>query len=290
MWMYVSDHYFKALEIPLRRGRLFNERDTRNSPPVVIINEAFAKKYWPNANPAGERIEIGRGMGPDFAEGPREVIGVVGDVKEQGLGNPAPEVMYIPLAQLKDSFMTLNNKIAPMSWIVKTEVNPLSLSAAVQKQVLETDSQLAVARVRAMRQVVGEATSRQDFNMKLLTVFAGIALLLAAIGVYGMLSYSVRQRSQEIGIRMALGAQSGDVLRMVVRQGMMMAGAGIVVGLAGAFGLARLITAMLYGVKPYDPLTFAGVAVVLALTALAACWIPALRATRVDPLEALRYE
>ena len=258
--MYVSDHYFQALEIPLRRGRLFNERDTKNSPPVVIVNEAFAKKYWPKASAVGERIEIGKGMGPDFAEGPREVVGVIGDVKEGGLGNPAPEVMYIPLAQLKDSFMTLNNKIVPLSWIVKTEVDPLTLSAAVQKQVLETDSQLAVARVRAVRQVVGEATSRQDFNMRLLTVFAAIALLLAAIGVYGMLSYSVRQRSQEIGIRMALGAQGSDVLGMVVRQGMMMAGAGIVLGLAGAFGLARLLTAMLYGVKPYDPLTFGVVA------------------------------
>jgi putative ABC transport system permease protein len=289
-WMYVSDHYFRALEIPLRRGRLFNDRDTKSSPPVVIVNEAFAKKYWPKGNPVGERIEIGKGMGPEFAEGPREIVGVIGDVKEGGLGNPAPEVMYIPLPQLKDSFMALNNKIIPLSWIIKTEVDPFTLSAAVQKQVLETDSQLAVARVRALRQVVGEATSRQDFNMKLLSVFAGIALLLAAIGVYGMLSYSVRQRSQEIGIRMALGAQAGDVLRMVVRQGMMMAGAGIVLGLAGAFALSRLLTAMLYGVKPYDPATFGAVALVLAVTAMLASWIPARRATRVDPLEALRYE
>ena len=289
-WMYVSEQYFRALEIPLRRGRLFTERDTKNSPPVVIVNEAFAKKYWPKGNPIGERIEIGKGMGPDFAEGPREVVGIIGDVKEYGLGNPAPEVMYIPVAQLKDSFMMLNNKIIPLSWIVKTAVDPLTLSAQIQKQVLAADGQLAVARVRTVNKVVSEATARQDFNMKLLSIFAGIALLLAAIGVYGMLSYSVRQRSQEIGIRMALGAQGGDVLRMVVRQGMLMVGAGIVLGLAGAFGLSRLITAMLYGVKPYDPLTFGIVASVLALTALVACWIPARRATRVDPLEALRYE
>jgi putative ABC transport system permease protein len=289
-WMYVSEGYFKVLEIPLLRGRVFTERDARGTPPVVVINESFAKKYWPKGDPLGQRIEIGKGMGPDFAEEPREVVGIVGDVKEAGLGNPAPEVMYIPLAQLKDSFTMLNNKIIPMTWIVKTAVEPLSLSAAVQKQVLASDGQLAVAHMRAVDQVVSEATARQDFNMTLLSVFAAVALLLAAIGVYGMLSYSVQQRSQEIGIRLALGAQNGDVLRMIVRQGMILAGLGVALGLAGALGLARLLTALLYGVKPNDPATFAAVAAVLALTALLACWIPARRATRVDPLAALRYE
>jgi putative ABC transport system permease protein len=289
-WMYVSNSYFKALELPLRRGRVFDERDAANSPPVVVINEAFAKKYWPKGNPLGERIEIGKGMGPEFAEGPREIVGVVGDVKEAGLGNPAPEVMYIPLAQLKDSFMALNNKIVPMTWIVKTTVEPLTLAAQVRKQVLEADGGLAIANVRSLDQVVSEATARQSFNMTLLSVFAGIALLLAAIGVYGMLSYSVQQRTQEIGIRMALGAAGRDVRRMVVRHGLVMTGAGVLLGLAGGLGLSRLLTALLYGVKPYDPLTFAAVAVGLTAVALAACWIPARRATQVDPLAALRYE
>ena len=289
-WMYVSEAYFKVLEIPLLRGRVFNERDAQGSPPVVVINESFAKKYWPKGDPLGQRIEIGKGMGPDFAEAPREVVGVIGDVKEGGLGNPAPEVMYIPLAQLKDSFTMLNNKIIPLTWIVKTAVEPMTLSAAVKKQVLESDGQLAVAHMRAVEQVVSEAMARQDFNMRLLSVFAGVALLLAAIGVYGMLSYSVQQRSQEIGIRLALGAQNGDVLGMIVRQGMILAGLGVALGLAGALLFARLMTALLFGVKPNDPATFASVAVVLALTALAACWIPARRATRVDPLVALRYE
>jgi predicted permease len=289
-WMYVSPEYFRALEIPLRRGRLFSERDAVNAPPVMIINEAFARKFWPKGDPLGQRIAIGKGMGPDFAEAAREVVGVIGDVKEGGLGNPAPEVMYIPLGQLKDSFMGLNNKIIPMSWVVKTAVEPLTLSAAVQKKVLEADSQLAVARMRSFDQVVSEATARQSFNMLLLSVFAAIALLLAAIGIYGMLSYSVRQRAQEIGIRMALGARRGDVMRMVVRQGMMLAGGGILLGLAGALGLARLLTSLLFGVKPYDPLTFISIGLVLAAIALLACWIPAQRATRVDPLVALRYE
>jgi putative ABC transport system permease protein len=289
-WMYVSPSYFKALEIPLRRGRLFNDRDTGASPSVVIVNEAFAKKYWPKGEPLGQRIEIGKSMGPDFAEAPREIVGVIGDVKEGGLDNPAPEEMYIPLAQVKDSFMTLNNQIIPITWVVKTAVSPLTLSAAVRKQVLEADSQLAIAHERSLDQVVSEATARQNFNMTLLSVFAGIALLLAAIGIYGMLSYSVEQRSQEIGIRMALGAQGRDVLRMVVGQGMKLAGLGIAIGLAAAFGLSRLLTALLFGVKPNDPLTFVSIGLLLALVALLACWLPARRATRIDPLVALRYE
>jgi ABC-type antimicrobial peptide transport system permease subunit len=184
----------------------------------------------------------------------------------------------------------LNNTIIPMTWIVKTAVEPLSLSAQVQKAMQAADGQLAVAHVRAADQVVAEATARQDFNMTLLTVFAGIALLLAAIGIYGMLSYSVQQRTQEIGIRMALGARGADVLRMVLRQGMQMAGLGIAIGIAGAFALTRLLSALLFGVKPTDPWTFVAVSLVLAFTALVACWIPARKATRVDPLHALRYE
>jgi len=289
-WMYVSESYFKALQIPLLRGRLFTERDTRNSPSVVIINDAFTRQFWPKEDPLGQRIIIGRSMGPDFTEAAREIVGIVGDVKEAGLGNPAPPEMYIPLPQLKDSFMTLNNKIIPMTWIVKTIVEPLTLGTLIQKQVQAADGQLAVAHVRSVDQVVSEATARQDFNMTLLSVFAGVALLLAAIGIYGMLSYSVQQRTQEIGIRMALGAQRKDVLWMVMKHGMRMTGLGIAIGLAGAFGLSRLLTALLFGVKPNDPWTFVAVALVLALTALVACWLPARRATRVDPLLALRYE
>ena len=289
-WMYVSDSYFKVLGIPVQRGRVFDERDTASSPRTVIINESLAKEFWPKQDPLGQRIVIGREMGPDFAEGPREIVGIVGDVKEGGLGSPAPDVMYIPLSQLRDGFAALNNAMIPMTWIVKTGPDPLTLSAAIKRKMVEADGQLAVAHIRAADSAVAESMARQDFNMTLLSVFAGIALLLAAIGVYGMLSYSVEQRTQEIGIRMALGAQRADVLGIVVRQGMLMAGAGIVIGLAGAFGFSRLLTALLFGVKPNDPLTFAAVAVILALISLVACWIPAHRATRIDPQLALRNE
>ena len=165
----------------------------------MIINEAFAKKYWPKADPIGQRIEIGKEMGPDFAENPREVVGIIGDVKEGGLGNPAPEVMYIPLAQLKDSFTALNNKTVPMTWVVKTAVSPLTLSAAVRKQVSEADGQLAVAHERSLDQVVAEATARENFNMTLLSVFAGIGCCWRRSGSMACCrtrSSSARRRSE----------------------------------------------------------------------------------------------
>jgi len=289
-WMYVSDAYFEALEIPLRRGRLFGERDSATAPGVVVVNEAFAKRYWPKGDPLGQQIEIGKGMGPDFAEPPREIVGIVGDVKEGGLGDPAPPVMYIPLAQAKNSFIELNNKLIPTTWVVKTSVSPLSLASAVKQQVLNVDSQLAIAHERSLEQVFAEATGRQTFNMTLLSVFAGVALVLAALGIYGTLSYSVEQRSQEIGIRMALGAEGADLRRMVIRQGMSLAGLGILIGLAGALALSRLITTLLFGVYPNDPVSFAAIAALLALVAFLATWLPARRATQVDPLAALRHE
>jgi predicted permease len=290
-WMYVSDGYFEALEIPLRRGRVFGERDTADAPRVVVVNEAFARKYWPKGDdPIGQQLEIGKGMGPDFAEPPRQIVGIVGDVKEAGLGSPAPEVMYIPLAQVKDSFVALNNKLIPTSWVVKTSVSPLTLASAAKQEVLAVDGQLAVANERSLEQVFAEATARQTFNATLLGLFAGVALVLAALGIYGTLSYSVEQRSQEIGIRMALGADAPDLRRMVIRQGMSLAGLGIVIGLACALALSRLIATLLFGVPPYDPVSFAAIASLLAVVAFLATWLPARRATHVDPLASLRRE
>jgi ABC-type antimicrobial peptide transport system permease subunit len=226
----------------------------------------------------------------EFADEPeRHIIGVVGDVRNAGLErNPGP-VMYIPQAQLTDGANALNVRITPMAWIVRSKVPPVSLSAAVQEQLRQVTG-LPVSNVQTMDEVVAEATSRQRFNMLLMSVFAASALLLAAIGIYGLMAYSVEQRTQEIGIRLALGAETADVRRMVVTQGMRLALVGVLAGIAGAFALTRLLTSFLFGVDARDPVVFVAIPVLLSFVALAGVWLPAIRATRVDPLEALRYE
>jgi ABC-type antimicrobial peptide transport system permease subunit len=198
--------------------------------------------------------------------------------------------MYVPEAQVPDAITRLANNVIPMSWAIRTATDPAPLTTAIQREFLAVDSQLPVAKIRTMEQVVSESTARQNFNMLLLTIFAGLALLLASIGIYGLMSYTVEQRLQELGIRMALGASRGDMLRMVVGKGMTLVGIGLVLGLGAAFGLTRLLASLLFGVKTTDPVTYATVALILAAVALAACFIPARRATRIDPVVALRYE
>jgi putative ABC transport system permease protein len=226
----------------------------------------------------------------EFADEPeRQIIGVVGDVRSAGLNRDPGPVMYIPQAQMTDAANALNVGITPIAWVMRTAVSPTSVSAAAQEQLRQVTG-LPVSNVRTLEEVVSRSTSRQRFNMLLMSVFAGSALLLAAIGIYGLMAYSVEQRTQEIGIRLALGAESSDVRRMIVIQGMKLAIVGVVVGLAGAFGLTRLIQSFLFGVEARDPMVFVGIPMLLALVALAAVWLPALRASKVDPLEALRYE
>jgi putative ABC transport system permease protein len=289
-WRFGSPHYFSALSVPLLRGRFFDQRDTGNSARVAIVNQAFAKKYWPKGDPIGQRITIGKGLGPEFEEPTRQITGVVGDVRETGLNGANVPVMYLPEAQITDGLTKLANSLIQLSWIVQTAGDPSSLSAAIQHEIQSMDSQLAASKVRTMEQVVSESTARQNFNMLLLTIFAGLALLLAAIGVYGLMSYTVEQRTQELGIRMALGASRGDMLKLVVRQGMLLAGIGVVIGLAASFGLNRLLANLLFGVKTTDPITYGSVAIILISVALLATYIPARRATKIDPLIALRYE
>jgi putative ABC transport system permease protein len=289
-WRTVSARYFEVFRIPILRGRFFNDRDDGASAPVVIINQALARQFWPKGDPLNDRLIIGKGVGPEFEEPARQIIGIVGDTRDGGLNREPQPIMYIPVSQVPNGVTALNARIGPILWIVRTHADPHSLSAAIQDELRQASGGLPVAHVRSMDEVVIQSTSRQDFNMLLLTIFGCSALLLAAIGIYALMAYSVQQRTQEIGIRMALGAESADVRKLVVFQGMSLALIGVAIGIIAAFGLMRLIATLLYGVKTWDPVTFTTVPILLAAVALFAVWLPARRATRIDPVDALRYE
>ncbi|MCU1291568.1 MAG: Permease [Bryobacterales bacterium] len=289
-WRFVTPHYFKAFRIPLVRGRFFDVRDAGNSTPVLLINSSFAKKYFPKENPIGQVITIGKGLGPQFADFPRQVIGVVGDVKESGLTERNVPVMYVPQSQVSDALTQLANSALPMAWCIRSNADTTTLAPAVQREIQALDGLMAVANIRPMPAVLSEHLSRQNFNMVLLSTFAGIALLLAAIGIYGLMSYSVEQQTQELGIRLALGADHPDLVRLIVREGMLPAGVGVLLGLGIAFGLTRLLGQLLYGIRAADPVTFGGVAILLAAVALISTYIPARRTSKLHPSMALRTE
>jgi putative ABC transport system permease protein len=289
-WHASSPGYFDVFKIPVLKGRVFDDRDNAAGAPVVVINQAMAKRYWPDGDPLADKIWIGKGVMAELgAEQPRQIVGIVGDVRDGGLNRDPQPTMYVPNAQVPDALNALNVRINPLAWVVRTANDPMSLSPAIQEQLRQA-SGLPLSDIRSMSDVVARSTSRQRFNMLLMSVFAGAALLLAAIGVYGLMAYSVQQRTQEIGIRLALGAETRQVRAMVIRQGMLLAAFGVTLGAAASFGLARFIRSFLFGVEALDPGVFLAVPVVLTLTALAAIWFPAVRATRVNPLDALRYE
>jgi putative ABC transport system permease protein len=288
-WISISPHYFDVFRIPVNQGRSFTERDNGAGSRVVIVNEEFAKKFFAKGNGLGSRVTIGKGVGPEFEEPPREIIGIVGDVR-QGLDQPPNPIMYVPTAQVNDGVVALNNRIGATQWVVRTKLQPFSLSADIQRELREASGGLPVAHIRSMQQVVGESTARNDFNMTLLTIFAGVALVLAAIGIYGLMTYSVQQRTQEIGVRMALGADPNQVRRMVVFQGMQLNLVGVIIGIGCSLALTRLMKSMLFGVKPWDPETIIIVVILLTFVTLLAAYLPARRASRVDPVIALRYE
>ncbi|HTC88702.1 MAG TPA: ABC transporter permease [Bryobacteraceae bacterium] len=289
-WLTVSPGYFEVFKIPVKRGRAFLETDDKASRQVVIINEAMAKKFWKNGDPLRDQLMIGGGNMHEMAtEKPRQIVGVVADSRDGGLNrDPGPE-MFVPQAQVPDELNALNMRLTPTTWIVRTRVAPSILSSAIQTQLREV-SGLPVSDVRTMNEVVTLSVSRQRFNMLLMTVFGSSALLLAAIGIYGLMAYSVEQRTQEIGIRLALGAETGAVRNMVVLQGMRLVLIGVAIGVGCAFGLTRFLAAFLFGVNVRDPMAFTAIPLVLTCVALFAIWVPALRASRLDPIQALRYE
>jgi predicted permease len=281
----ISPGYIRALHIPLLRGRDLNDADAAGRPAVIVISESMAKRFWPNENPLGKHLTM-----TFFPDGPREIVGIVGDVKDSGLDVVDPvATLYLPLGQLSTPLLGAWTSF-PMSLVVRTNSNPSSLTSAVTSAVHQVDSELPLLQIRTMQDVVGESLAQQRFNMQLLAVFAGLALLLAAIGIYSVLSYSVKRRVREIGIRMALGAQVRDVLRLIMIEGMRPTLIGVAIGLAGALALGRVLANLIYGVKPTDPMTFAAVSALLAAVGLFATIIPAYRATRVEPMKTLRDE
>jgi putative ABC transport system permease protein len=276
-----TPEYFSTLGISLKRGRMFTEDDRLQSPKVVLITEAAAKQYFPNEDPIGKTIKLGWGRGPGKPRAGGEVVGVVGDIKAEGLDDPNQPQIYMPLRQWPVSFMTV---------VLKTSVPPTSLTEAARAQVAAIDPNLPLSNLGTLDAIVAKSISQQRFYMTLLSVFAAVALVLAAIGIFGVLSYAVSQRTREIGIRMALGAQERTVIGLVVRQAMALVAAGVVAGTLLALYLSQTMTKMLFSVRPTDPTTFVSVAAVLAGVALLASYLPARRATRVDPIVALRSE
>jgi putative ABC transport system permease protein len=272
----VSPGYFKAMGIPLIAGRAFTETDAQDAPRVAIVSQTLAQRYFPNGDAIGKRINVNTGP-----ESYREIVGIVGNVKQNGLTRETKPHTYEPFAQAPNQFMTL---------IVRSTSDPASLVPAIRSQVLALDSELPLQRVTTLDRMIANSIRQQRFTSRVLSVFAAVALLLAAAGLYGVISYSVAQRTHELGIRVALGAQVKDVMQLVLRQGMAMVVVGEVIGIIGAFALTRLLGGLLFGVTPTDAVTFVAVTIGLTIVALLACYIPARRATKVDPLVALRYE
>jgi predicted permease len=279
--------YLSAMGIPLHRGRFVTRDDNEHSPPVIVIDESFAREYFPNQDPIGKRINIG------IINAEPEIVGVVGHVKQWGLDtdgdakHPIVAQAYMPFLQIPDQFWSG----PPQSEVVvRTKGSPAAMVPAIRAAIEKMNGENVMYEIKPMEEVVADSLAARRFSMILLGVFAALALLLSSIGIYGVISYVVGQRTHEIGIRMALGAQRSHVLRLMLGEGMRMALAGVVIGIAAALGLTRLMTNMLFGVSAADPITFCAVAVVLASVALTACYIPARRAMRVDPMVALRYE
>jgi putative ABC transport system permease protein len=273
----ISKEYLQTMGIRLLKGRYFTDQDNFDAPRVVIVTESFARRYFPDGNVLGKRLNFNDPQKPLW----REIVGVASDVKQFGLNKETPIAIYLHQKQSASPFVTL---------AVRTSGNPLNLASEIRSQVWSLDKNLAASNVQTMEQVIGNTVNTPRITLSLIGAFATAALLLAALGLYGVVSYSAAQRTNEIGIRMALGAEQSDVLKMVVRQGMVLAAIGVAIGLMGAFILTRLMSKLLFGVSATDPLTFVAISGLLTLIALIASYIPAHRASKIDPVIALRYE
>lgn len=274
--------YMETMGVKLREGRFFNPHDDAQSQPSAIINETMARQYWPGESAVGKRFKLG---GTNSTKLWMTVVGIIGDIKEMGLEAAPKAEMFFPYQQLPETLWNM-----PRDLTVRTSGDPLSVTAAVRQAIWAVDPAQPISNVRTMEEILSEEVAQRRIGMTLLVAFAGLALLLASLGIYGVLSYSVTQRTQEIGIRMALGAGRNDVLRQVMGGGLRLAGAGVAIGLIVSFALTRLMTGLLFGVSASDPRTLIGVTVLLIAVALLACYIPARRATKIDPMIALRYE
>jgi len=275
----ISPDYFKVMRIPLIRGRFFLPSDRDGSAPVAIVNQTLAQTYWPGQNPIGKQVSMDAKLYPWMT-----VVGLVGDVRRQGLDADFPAELYVPYGQLP----WMNT---PNSFVIRTSANPLLLTSSFRRAVSELDQDAAIDSPRTMEQVIRlRSLTNRSFNMVLLGSLAGIALVLAVVGIFGVISYSVSQRTPEIGLRMALGASSADVLKLILSQGLRIAGIGVLVGVLVSFLLARTMTSLLFRVSAVDPVTFTAVGFLLMSVTLLAIYLPARRATQVDPVVALRYE
>jgi putative ABC transport system permease protein len=286
----ISYGYFSTLEIPLKRGRMLTKRDDAAAPDVVVINEAMARQYWPDGDPFKDRILIDTGLRPALVDGFRQVIGIVGDTHDDGPNSDATPMMYVPLAQIPDQETALDSRWAPLWWFIRTRMDPHTLTTSISGALRDASGGLPVGHIRTLEELEAMNIARQRFNMLLLTVFGVASLLMAAIGVYGVMSYSVQQRTQELGVRMAVGAQASQVRNMIIRQGMTLTVIGMLIGTGGALWLTHFLASFLFEVKSLDPISFIMAPLVLFGVSLLSIWVAAIRATRVDPSTALRID
>jgi putative ABC transport system permease protein len=288
LWQAISPGYLQVLRIPILRGRKFDSEDNAGAPGVVLINEAMARQYWPGQNPVGREIVLGKGLGPKFQDRSRRIVGVVADTRDTELSQAPEPDMMIPDAQTPAGVIEMESQFGPLWWVIRTRFDSPGLVPAIAATLRQASGGRPVGSARTMDEILSSSIARQKFDMLLLAVFALAALLLAALGIYGVMAYSVAQRVHDIGVRMALGADRVAVRNLILREGLVKGAAGIAIGTAAAFFLARLLAGLLFGVSSRDPVVFVSAPMLIGLLVVTATWIPAHRAARLDPITALR--